>query len=503
MWYYKCMKAIITEPTKAYLKNATASEIADLKKQLTYTRNNIRVLLGKHKVNRWFKQKNPEGWAYRLEELKGQLIGNCLYHDDDGYYVRPGSLHYFKDIEFTVENEVLYPTLKEMKWMVDPEFDPYPYQSKSVEELLKIYYGNVALPTGCGKSFILLLLAHRMGLRTVVVTPSKSIFNELLKSFQKHLGKSKVGGYGDGKKDIKKLITIAIGKSLANLEPDTPAYNFFYKKQVMMVDESHTFAAAQLEGVCFGVLSKIPYRFFVSATQTRGDGTEKMLYSIIGKTVYEMSLEEAIAKGYLCPLKFMILKVISQSNLIEKDPIKCKRTHFLYNDEIAKKAAKLANAVARINNQSTLILVEELSQIKKLVDLLEVPYGYVHSAAKAKAAEWGLEKVDLQEQVDAFNEGKIKVLIGTRAIATGTNMYPTHYTINWMGGKSEIITKQGPMGRSTRKLEISKYAHLHPPKPFTTVIDFDVDSQHILARHLESRITYYEEAKGEIVEKPL
>jgi len=497
------MNINITSPSLAYLQSPTDSEIADLKKQLSYVRNNIRHLIGKHRSNRWFRDKNPDAWGYRLTELQGQLNGSCLLKDESGWFIRPGSISYLKNLNISINSEVNYPKFKLMKWAVPPEFEPYPYQSSSVEALLNIRHGNIALPTGCGKSHILLLLAHRMGLKTVIVTPSKSIFNELLTSFQRHLGKSLVGGYGDGKKDIKKPITIAIGKSLANLKEGTEQYDFFHEKDVIMVDESHTFAAAQLEGVCFGVLSKIPYRFFVSATQVRGDGTGKMLESIIGKTVFEMSLKDAIDKKYLCPLKFLVLDVISPSTVTKRDPIECKRAHFLYNKEIGKASARLANAVVRLNNQSVLILVEELSQISMLKDLLDVSFGYVHSAAKAKASEWGLDKVILQDQVDAFNEGKIKVLIGTRAIATGTNMYPAQFTINWMGGKSEIITKQGPMGRSTRKLEISKFKDLHPPKPFATIIDFNVVGQPILKKHLENRIEYYEEADGIITYKKL
>ena len=495
------MRILITEPSKAYLRDVTSEQVTLLQKQFKFLRTNIRVMLGKHKVNRWFRQNNPEGYEFRLNELKSQLYGTCLFHDGGSHYIRPGSISYIEDIEYTVENLVVYPKLKPMKWIEEPDFNPYPYQSDSVKELLKIKHGNIALPTGCGKSFILLMLTQQMGLKTVIVTPSKSIFNELLTEFQKKLGKSKVGGYGDGKKDIKKPITIAIGKSLANLKEGTPEYKFFQEKEVLKVDESHTFAAEQLNGVCNGVLNKIPYRFFVSATQTRGDGTEKQLHSIIGKTVFEMSLEEAIRLGYLCPLKFLILDVISPNPAVVSDPIKCKRTHFLYNPNIANAIAKISNAVVRINDQSILILVEELKQIQMVTELLNVPYGYVHSASRAKAAEWGLEPVKLQEQVDRFNRGEIKVLIGTRAIATGTNMYPTHFTFNWMGGKSEIITKQGPMGRSTRKLEISKYKDFHVPKPFTMVVDFNVMGQQKLEKHLECRLEYYAEANGDITHK--
>ena len=111
---------------------------------------------------------------------------------------------------------------------------------------------------------------------------------------------------------------------------------------------------------------------------------------------------------------------------------------------------------------------------------------------------WGFEQDDSQEQVDKFNKGEIRVLIGTRAIATGTNLYPTHNTINCVGGSSEIITKQGTMGRSTRKLEISKYKHLHKPKPATMIYDFDITNNPKLKAQLKKRIEWYKEANGTI-----
>lgn len=491
------MEITINTPSIARVEG-NLDEISNLNKQLEYIRDSIRVLLGKHKSNRWFKSSNPDQWEWRLKELQSQLKGTCLYKDNKGHFIRPGTISYIESIDLKVHSNVLYPELKSFKWTKEPEFTPYPYQSASVEKLIAEKHGNVSLPTGSGKSLILLLLTKKMGLRTVIITPSKSIFNELLTEFQIRLGKDRVGGYGDGKKDIKKPITIAIGKSLANLKEGTEAYDFFKNKESLMVDESHVFGASQLESVCHGVLGDIPYRLFVSATQTRGDGTKKLLQSIIGKTVYEMSIKDAIDQKYLCPLKYLVISTYSSSTSTKRDPIEAKRAHFLRNELIAEKIAKLANAVYRANNQSTLILVEELRQISMLQDLIEAPFGYVHSGSKKDAAEWGLEKVKLQDQVDAFNEGKIKVLVGTRAIATGTNMYAGQYTVNWVGGKSEIITKQGAMGRSTRKLEISKYKDFHPPKPFTTIIDFRVLDNDIMERQLLKRLEYYSESGGEI-----
>lgn len=853
------MNVNIVHPTKALI-HANSTKLENIRKELTYRNTSIMFVLNKHKANYWWKRKNPVTWQERLDELQSQLSACLLFEEGGQQWIRPGSLPYLSKFVTEIKDLVPVPQGLPLKWKIEPEFIPYPYQSQSVERLIKIRHGNIEIPTGAGKSHILLMLAKEIGLDSVVVTPSKSIFNELLAEFQLRLGKEYVGGYGDGKKQIDKKITIAIGKSLTMLKEGSAEHNHFKNKKAILVDECfpydtkiltsigpvrigtlvnnfnnnkicpdvlsfneknqvfeykkitnawkrptkpllnircgvlkfkctenhkilthngwleakklkindlivakpnnkkanfcykipnnhledliigsflgngsigysknnmpklhinhgtnpreyvlwklslidqikganwiiedngygkkpainiaskcfyykhtfpqkkqtcphfiidklnarslsiwfmddgsvslnkdknkiqnitlhtegfdiqsidllimklkklgieckrsddtkgsviriniegiknfieivapychhsmayklnnhkniginewktgvmeyayakitainkenftsnkkykqflfdvevednhnflvgssctgivahncHTFAADQLEKVSHGVLNDAIYRIFVSATQTRGDGTEKLLQSIIGETVFAMSLNEAIAKKYLCPLNFTIINTFSPSTRVIKDPLECKREHFLYNSEIAKIAAKIANAKARVKNESTLILVEEICQIQNLIKYLTVPYAYVHSSSNKEVALYGLEKVKLQEQVDRFNEGTVKVLIGTRAIATGTNIYPTHNTINWMGGGSEIITKQGAMGRSTRLLYKSKYAHLHNPKPFTIIYDFNVNGEPILNKQLQKRINYYTEANGSI-----
>lgn len=492
------MDVIVKEPTKAIVTNISEEEKDAVTKALSYTNKSISFQISKHYKARWFKQKDPAGWQAHLDKLNQKVKDCLLKHDGENYWIRAGSIPHLDKYIDKVTNEIKYPEFSPLKWKVKPDFDPYPYQDLSVDLLIKEKHGNVSLPTGCGKSFILLLLAQRMGLDTVVVTPSQTIFTELLTEFQLRLGKNMVGGFGDGYKDIGNKITIAIGKSLTMLEEGTPEHEFFKNKKVMLVDESHTFAAEELNKVCHGVLSDTPYRMFVSATQTRNDGTEKVLASIIGKTVFTMSLEEAIKQGYLCPLNFTILATYSPDTRNIADPTKCKRVHFLYNSMIADITAKIANGAWEKKQQSTLVLVEELEQIEMLVKLLKVPFAYVHSADKKKAKQFGLEKVNPQESIRKFNTGEVKVLIGTKAIATGTNLYPTHNTVNWMGGSSEIVTKQGAMGRSTRRLEISKFKEFHTPKPYTMVYDFRVKGIKMLDQSLIKRCSFYQEAKGEI-----
>lgn len=489
------MKATIISPTKALIDFDSQEQMDAVVKLSTYRNNNIAYQLKLHKKRDWLKRKDPYGYDEKLKELESKQYNTLV----NGNIVNPGFLEYLSQkIPIEIHNKITYPEIRPYPWKSKPHFDPYDYQDISIKKLIEAKHGNISLPTGCGKSLVLLSIAQKMGLRTVVVTPSKSIFNELLDEFTERLGKRYVGGYGDGKKDIKKPITIAIGKSLTMLKPGSEAEEFFKDKQLMLVDESHTFAAEQLNEVSHGVLADVPYRMFVSATQTRTDGTEKLLYSIIGKNVYTKDLKSAIDEGYLCPLRFFIVNTFSPSTRYIPDAIACKREHFLYNPNIADIAAKVANASYASLKESTLILVDELEQIKMLTKRLKVPYAYAHSAAKKQAAQFGLDKVKNKEQVLRFNNGEVKVLIGTSCISTGTNIFPTHNTINWVGGSSEIATKQGAMGRSTRRLEKSKFADLHPPKKYSKIWDFSVTKQPKLENQLKTRIKYYTESGGEV-----
>jgi superfamily II DNA or RNA helicase len=494
------MKIEIITPTKAIIAEYQPDALDSLKKKLTYTNKSIQFQISSWNRNIRMKKFRPAFWNERMDELKSQLKECILKMDKEGnYYIRPGLIDHLNLRQNVVTNKIYYPQLKEYSFKEPLPFTLYDYQNTSVNNLINEKHGCVSLATGCGKSLILLSLTQRMGLKTVVIVPSKQIFTEIVELFTHHLGKDLVGTYGDGKKDIKKPVTIAISKSLTMLEKGTEEYTFFEEKELLITDESHLFAAETLDKTCHGVLHRVPYRFFLSGTNVRNDGKDIVLQSIIGKEVCSLDTKTAIEKGYLCPLNFTIIKTTSPTKKPEqkdegyKDPIVEKRKHFLYNSNIADLIAKICNASATVLNESTLVLVEELTQIADLVARLKVPYAYCHSAAKKDAQEWGLEVVNTKDSIAKFNNGEVKVLIGTSCIDTGTNMYPTHNTCNWVGGSSEVTTKQGTIGRSVRKLENSKFKNLHKPKPYTKIFDFDVTNSKLLHSQLEKRVEWYED----------
>jgi len=493
------MQLQIVSPTKALVKSATEEDVQRLTKLLSYTNKSNQFMLKKHYSNRWWRSKDPDGWARRLEELKNSINKSLVYGTEE-LYIRPGSIPYIKDeIKFDVVNKMVLPTPRKVAWAKPLPFDLHPYQQSAHEKLIAGIHTNAELCTGAGKSAIILKNCRETGFQTAVVAPGKSIFNELLDKFEEHLGRVNVGKFGDGKKTLGKRFTICIGDSLANVEPGTPEWTFFSKMQQIEVDESHLWGAESLDQVCHGVFADVPHRHFFSGTQTRNDGSEKLLQSTVGETVETLSTKEAVAGGYICPQQYRIIAIESSNpNYNSPDVLEMKRVHFLRNRNIAAFIAKLANADALKGRQS-LILVEELNQIAMLLPLLKVPVAIAHSEKKAdRLRELGIEKVDPKESVEKFNKAEAMVLIGTSCISTGTNIYPTHNTFNWQGGASEIMTKQGAIGRSVRLHSQNPWKDRCLIKEISTIWDFDVFDCYVLQKHLEDRMGFYKETGSEI-----
>lgn len=493
------MKLTLSSPTRAYV-SGTDEELASLREQLFYVDLSVKHEIKRLSKNHWFRSSNPEKWQITINLLKEKLNCCLVFNDGPLLYIRPGSIPYLEGFNLEIDNQIVYPKPKKIPWVKPIPYILYDYQKKSVEKLIEAKHGNVSITTGGGKSNILLSLCRETGLRTAIVAPSKAIFNELVTTFEHHLGKGNIGKFGNNKKKLGKKITICIGDSLCNVKPDSKEWKFFSELEMLCVDESHAWGSQTLEQVCHGIFSEVPWRFFMSATQTRNDGGIKLLQSIIGETVHTLTTKEAVEGGYICKHDYKIVQIeASNPNFTSTDALETKRELFLRNHNIAAFAAKLANVMG-FRGEQTLILVEELNQIAMLAKLLNIPFGYAHSETKKeRLMELGLEKVDVQEQIDRFNRNEIKTLIGTATIHVGCNIFGMTNTIAWIGGSSEIKTRQASIGRSIRLPQANPYASKCGPKEKVTIWDFDILGNFILERHLQERLKCYMDSGEDLI----
>ena len=448
---------LIREPAIARFKDFDPVLLDRARRFLTFQDQGVAYQISKHKKNRRWQSSDPEGWSDHLEGLKSQLKRCILFEDEEGFYTYSGLVDQLRAAllsPIALENSTLAPEPRGMAWAGTPRV-PRPYQQEAKEALLAARHGAISCPTGAGKSFVLVQLVHDLGLKTLVIAPSQSILSQLVADFRNAFGDRYVGQFGGGKKKFDRLITVGTFQSLTRLEPGDPAWEELSKVEVLLCDESHLTAAATLEKVCMGLARNAPYRFFVSATQVRGDGSELVLKGVTGPIVYKKEMKELVDQKFLAKPHFHMIRVRSDGTFESDDALKMGRKHFYYNPRIVKRAAEIANSAVKVLGHQVLIMVEEISQFAHLLRHLEFNPRFAHGAAKSdpelrsKLPEqyWASDPLKL---VDEFNDEGFPILVATSCCGMGTDFRTPQTVINLQGGRSPIGTPQ-LVGRGTRR----------------------------------------------------
>lgn len=482
------------QPTKVWVEGLSVAQLTALRSSLSYVDQKLVYQANRFKqTGGWYRTKfGEEAFRAKIDEMKAEAQKTLLFQEDGQHWTYAGA---FCTIErlfpgVRIENKVKYPELLGYKFVNQPH-QLRDYQSQMVEALLKQKHACVSSATGTGKSRTLMEVVARIGQKTLIMTPSTSISDQLYQDFVKTFGAAKVGRFFGSKKESSKSIVIGNAQSLTRVERGSKHWCELLKTKVFVSDESHLTAADTLASVCFGLMAKVPYRFFFSATQMRNDGLGVLLEGIIGPEVYNFPLREAVQAGYLAPPVFNMMKV--KSDFVphpKSDPNDVTRECLYYNPNVVKQVAALVNAaVAR--KQPTLVLIEEVEQFTKLLPYLECTplfaHGTLNEENRVKVPEEYWDS-DPNELVAKFNDLKAPLLVGTSCVSTGTDIRPVQFLVYWQGGKSEIQVKQA-VGRGTR---------LYPGKNKCNIIDFDVYNVETLHRHAKARREIYEDLLGPV-----
>lgn len=495
------MKFVIDKPYRVLLPEGL--DLERVKTFLTFRDKSISFQLAQLKRNKHLAMRwGQEYYEQRLEELKRQQNRCLLKEDGELLYTYSGLAEDLSGFfGLPAENQIQYPEPETIPWAKVPDKQMRPYQVQMVEKLLEVRHGAVSCGTGLGKSLSALHLVKRLGLPTLVVTPSVSIASQMYEMFKEAFGTKYVGMFGDGKKQFKKRIVVGIAQSLTRLEPGDEAYEVLASKSVLLADESHLLPATTFEKVFVGLGAEAPYRFSFSATQMRTDGAELLLKGLIGPIVFNMTVQDGVDQGYLARPIFKMIQVSSSSSFRSNDANKMDRIHLLENPNVVAKAASIANHAAS-QGKGVLILIDEFSQAALLERYLVFPREFAHGglptlSPRDRARQkrnpnvvrdikdilpekfW---KSDVVDQVRRFNSGDFKILIGTSAIGLGTDILPAEVLIIMRKGTSDTKFIQS-VGRGTRRI---------PGKDRCLVFDFDVVNIDVVHRHAKVRASIYD-----------
>lgn len=477
----------ITQVSPPYIKieGATDDQLAAIKKKLSYTDKKATFAYQRFKKNKYLANKmDPEDFTDRLNYLKQQQTKCLVFEKKGSFYTYTGLLGKILDVakDVKIVNNLEYPESRLLAFSKMPPPERH-YQRSSIDALREAKHAAISVCTGGGKSLILLKLAAELGLKTTIMCPSASIAKQLYDSFVEHFGKKYVGLYGSGKKDYKKQMVIAIDKSLINLEKGTPEYEEFAKTEVAIVDESHMVATETQETVMCGVLSKAPYRFFLSATQFRNDGADLLLEGITGPVVFEYSLQQAVKEGFLADPTFYCIPVRLNKQIYKEDALQILDEGLYSNKDLHSYAARLANKFLA-EGKNVMVMIDHIDQFSLLVHHFSQRPGFAYGSLTKEQKKFipaDYHNVKSSDAVDDFNSGKNPLLVGTGAIGMGTDTRPVDVIICLQGGKSDVKFLQ-LIGRGTRKV---------PGKDKFTFIDFDIRNNEVLHRMSLSRLALY------------
>lgn len=292
---------------------------------------------------------------------------------------------------------------------------------------------------------------------------------------------------GNGKRKTDKLITVGIAQSVTKLQPNSKEWKDLSQAQILIGDESHLMPADTLEAICSGIAANAPYRFFLSATQLRNDGSDLLLEGIIGQIVLEKSLKELVDLKYLAKPNFIIIRSKSNSTYTSSDSLRMLNKHLYNNPIVHQTAAQLANQAVSLLNHQVLISIDHVEQFQYLLPHLKHQVAFAHGGvtkANKTSVPERFHKSDPNKLVKAFNAGEIPILVGTSCISMGTDIKPVKSIFCLQGGKSKVKFMQ-LIGRGTR---------LVPGKTDFNFVDFMIENVETLKRHTFERYKIYQEA---------
>ncbi len=228
-----------------------------------------------------FGAKETQEDSYKLYKITKKFIILPKYY----------GIEHFGNVEFKTE-----PDKNEIKFngaLRD-------YQVPIVETLLKHLNekggGLLSVPCGRGKTLMAIYIAHRLGVKTLVVT-HKSF---LLKQWQnqiKRFCETDAGTIRGKKIDIEnKQFVVGMIQSMSMKDYDSDVFDKF---GLVIYDESHHCASKVFSQALMKTCCK--YTLALSATPYRTDGLIKVMHWFLGETIYREKLRinnQVVAKVF-------------------------------------------------------------------------------------------------------------------------------------------------------------------------------------------------------------
>lgn len=358
----------------------------------------------------------------------------------------------------------------------------YEYQKKVLEKAILRKNGIIVMPAGSGKTQTALELIAKIGLKTLWITHTIDLLNQSYDRAKSNFENIGLGKIANGKIEIGTHITFATVQTLKSIDLQSYADTW----DCIIVDECHRICGTPAKaGMFYKVINKLiaRYKYGLTATPYRNiKGTEKAMFSLIGKTIIE--LEKEVIGDRIIPAK--IIKV--KTGFIEI-PEECQETDgtIKYSNlttvlsEDLERNKLILDILKKCKNNYTLILTDRIKQMYYLQE--QLGYGNVIDGKTKKEKR--------ENSIQEIKEGKERVLFATYGLAKEGLDIPRLDRLILASPHRDKATIIQSIGRIERKYE-------NKTKP----ICYDlVDPIQYFETMYKNRKSYYKKNKNKIEEK--
>jgi superfamily II DNA or RNA helicase len=187
--------------------------------------------------------------------------------------------------------------------MPDHNVELYPYQVEMRDKGIESQTCILKSGTGSGKTTVAFAIAGKLKVPTLVMVPTRALFDQWFSRAQKEMGfkKSDIGVIRGSTMRLA-VLTIAMQKTLANRVKDNDLCNFF---GCFIVDEVHLAAASTFIRAIDPILAK--YRIGISADHRRKDGKEFLITDEFGGVACEVTRQQLIESKHIVDTEIRVL----------------------------------------------------------------------------------------------------------------------------------------------------------------------------------------------------
>ena len=250
----------------------------------------------------FWKMRGGDPYAEgKLEQINNELVKlredyeQIFFEDTDEGLVIPAGFWYVCD---KVENDIHLNTEVKTRHIAGTR----DYQIEAVNEAMKYKRATIVLPTGAGKSRVILNLCLsfvKTGKRVFVVVPTEYLVGQVYDTIKPHWDSiTAVGGYRKNPK-LGSDIFVCTAHS---------AIKYADGYDVLVMDEAQHVAAATWLNLTTSTHTA-DYCYNLTATPFRADGMDLVINAFGGPVVYEKQVRWGIESGWLSPCKIYLATV--------------------------------------------------------------------------------------------------------------------------------------------------------------------------------------------------